>query len=180
MSPFFPRGTTTQARPPAHRYTGAYLDPTGPYETGHRYYDPRLGRFSQPDPSGQEINPCLYAAGDPIDNIDPSGLFWDDIAGVFTSGAKPEGRWVKRCRQSLTRDIGHPGGPRPRRPKGDGEPIETSRSGAHRAGSGCRGGTEGHHRVRGAGRLGRSGQDGKREGRAYPPAPRVIRWVIRG
>jgi hypothetical protein len=29
----------------------------------------------QPDPSGQETNPYLYAAGDPISNSDPTGLF---------------------------------------------------------------------------------------------------------
>ncbi|MFI5859742.1 RHS repeat-associated core domain-containing protein [Streptomyces parvulus] len=33
---------------------------------GHRYYDPTLGRFTQPDPSGQEQNAYLYAASDPI------------------------------------------------------------------------------------------------------------------
>ncbi|MGW1958555.1 RHS repeat-associated core domain-containing protein [Streptomyces sp. NPDC001920] len=42
---------------------------------GHRYYDPTLGRFTQPDPSGQETNPCLYAGGDLINNSDPTGLF---------------------------------------------------------------------------------------------------------
>ncbi|AKZ58924.1 hypothetical protein SAM23877_5879 [Streptomyces ambofaciens ATCC 23877] len=43
---------------------------------GHRYYDPTLGRFTQPDPSGQEQNPYLYADGDPVNRIDPGGL-WD-------------------------------------------------------------------------------------------------------
>lgn len=42
---------------------------------GARYYDPQLGRFTQPDPSGQETNPYLYAAGDPVNRTDPSGLF---------------------------------------------------------------------------------------------------------
>jgi RHS repeat-associated protein len=70
-----PRGTTTEAAPQPHRYTGAYLDPTGLYKMGHRYYDPQLGRFTQPDPSGQETNPYLYAAGDPINNSDPTGLY---------------------------------------------------------------------------------------------------------
>ncbi|MFF9428903.1 RHS repeat-associated core domain-containing protein [Streptomyces sp. NPDC014746] len=57
-----------------YRYAGAYFDPTGLYKMGARYYDPHLGRFTQPDPSGQETNPYLYAAGDPINHIDPSGL----------------------------------------------------------------------------------------------------------
>ncbi|AKZ53094.1 putative secreted protein [Streptomyces ambofaciens ATCC 23877] len=42
---------------------------------GHRYYDPTLGRFTQPDPSGQEKNAYLYAEGDPVNGIDPSGLY---------------------------------------------------------------------------------------------------------
>ncbi|WP_374206370.1 RHS repeat-associated core domain-containing protein [Streptomyces sp. WAC04114] len=42
---------------------------------GHRYYDPTLARFTQPDPSGQETNPYLYAAGDFINNSDPTGLY---------------------------------------------------------------------------------------------------------
>ncbi|GAA2569223.1 MULTISPECIES: RHS repeat-associated core domain-containing protein [Streptomyces] len=70
-----PRGTTTEAVPQPYRYAGAYLDPTGLYKMGHRYYDPTLGRFTQPDPSGQETNPYLYANGDPINNSDPTGLY---------------------------------------------------------------------------------------------------------
>jgi len=41
---------------------------------GVRYYDPHLGRFTQPDPSGQEANPYLYAGGDPVNHTDPTGL----------------------------------------------------------------------------------------------------------
>ncbi|WP_435812018.1 RHS repeat-associated core domain-containing protein [Streptomyces massasporeus] len=86
-----PRGTTTEAVPQPHRYAGTYLDPTGLYKMGHRYYDPSLGRFTQPDPSGQEANPYLYAAGDFINNTDPSGLysiddFASDVATVVDTG----------------------------------------------------------------------------------------------
>jgi RHS repeat-associated protein len=76
-----PRGTTTEAAPQPFRYTGAYLDPTGLYKMGARYYDPQIGRFTQPDPSGQETNFYLYAGGDPINNVDPSGLGWLDALG---------------------------------------------------------------------------------------------------
>ncbi|MQL62894.1 hypothetical protein F6Q10_09805 [Streptomyces vinaceus] len=77
-----PRGTTAEAVPPQpYRYAGAYADPTGLYKMGHRYYDPTLGRFTQPDPSGQESNPYLYAAGDPINNSDPHGLL--SLGGVL-------------------------------------------------------------------------------------------------
>ncbi|MFF7878973.1 RHS repeat-associated core domain-containing protein [Streptomyces californicus] len=57
------------------RYTSTYLDQSGVYKMGARYYDPNLGRFTQPDPSGQEANPYLYAAGDPVNRTDPTGLF---------------------------------------------------------------------------------------------------------
>ncbi|MFF2721919.1 RHS repeat-associated core domain-containing protein [Streptomyces sp. NPDC058011] len=33
-----------------------------------------MGRFTSPDPSGLEVNPYLYAQGDPVNLIDPSGL----------------------------------------------------------------------------------------------------------
>lgn len=85
-----PRGTTTEAVPQPYRYAGTYQDPTGLYKMGHRYYDPALGRFTQPDPSGQETNPYLYASGDPINNSDPTGLFgWPDVGeglGGFAGG----------------------------------------------------------------------------------------------
>ncbi|MFF6881521.1 RHS repeat-associated core domain-containing protein [Streptomyces sp. NPDC012474] len=80
----------TKAAPQPHRYTGAYLDPTGLYKCmGHRYYDPTLGRFTQPDPSGQETNAYLYAAGDPVNNTDPAGLWtgWDTVATAFATVA---------------------------------------------------------------------------------------------
>ncbi|XVV37859.1 RHS repeat-associated core domain-containing protein [Streptomyces sp. CA-100214] len=86
-----PRTTPTESVPQPYRYAGAYADPTGLYKMGHRYYDPTLGRFTQPDPSGQEKNPYLYASGDPINNTDPTGLYGiDDFAqdiGTIAAGA---------------------------------------------------------------------------------------------
>lgn len=57
------------------RYIGAgYLDQSSnTYKLGVRYYDPKLGRFTQPDPTGQEANSYLYAGGDSINNADPTG-----------------------------------------------------------------------------------------------------------
>ncbi|GGW86469.1 hypothetical protein GCM10010320_80160 [Streptomyces caelestis] len=78
-----PRATPTEVVPQPYRYSGAYLDPTGLYKMGHRYYDPTLGRFTQPDPSGEESNPYLYADGDPINNTDPTGLF--DLGGTLAA-----------------------------------------------------------------------------------------------
>ncbi|MDT9682396.1 RHS repeat-associated core domain-containing protein [Streptomyces sp. TRM76323] len=86
-----PRTHTGTQQP--FRYTGAYLDPSGLYKMGARYYDPHLGRFTQPDPSGQENNPYLYATGDPVNNTDPTGLLSIDgignalgIGGILYSG----------------------------------------------------------------------------------------------
>ncbi|MEV6810506.1 RHS repeat-associated core domain-containing protein, partial [Streptomyces sp. NPDC051129] len=76
-----PRTNTGTQQP--FRYTSAYLDPAGLYKMGARYYDPNLGRFTQPDPSGKESNPYLYTAGDPINNTDPTGLFsWSDALDI--------------------------------------------------------------------------------------------------
>ncbi|MFF8633592.1 RHS repeat-associated core domain-containing protein [Streptomyces pilosus] len=47
------RTTPTESVPQPYRYAGAYSDPTGLYKMGYRYYDPSLGRFTQPDPSGR-------------------------------------------------------------------------------------------------------------------------------
>ncbi|MFE3676058.1 RHS repeat-associated core domain-containing protein [Streptomyces griseus] len=74
---YSPRGvqrTTTETVPQPYRFAGGYQDPTGLYHFAARYYDPNIGRFTTPDPSGQEQNPYLYAAGDPVNRIDPNGL----------------------------------------------------------------------------------------------------------
>ncbi|MFJ2738506.1 RHS repeat-associated core domain-containing protein [Streptomyces sp. NPDC087440] len=68
-------GTFTEKVPQPYRFAGGYQDPTGLYHLKARYYDPRIGRFTSPDPSGQEKNPYLYAEGDPVNRIDPMGTF---------------------------------------------------------------------------------------------------------
>ncbi|MFJ2256925.1 RHS repeat-associated core domain-containing protein [Streptomyces sp. NPDC087844] len=74
---YSPRGVTssneTVSQP--YRFAGGYQDPTGLYHNKARFYDPNVGRFTQPDPSGLETNPYLYASGDPTNRIDPAGLF---------------------------------------------------------------------------------------------------------
>lgn len=82
---YSPRGVTvpTEKITQPYRYAGAYQDPTGLYKMGARYYDTRTGRFTQPDPSGQETNPYLYAAGDFINHTDPTGLsFWSTVGDI--------------------------------------------------------------------------------------------------
>jgi RHS repeat-associated protein len=83
---YSPRGVTrttvtTETVPQPFQYAGAYHDPTGLYHLGARSYDPNLGRFTQPDPSGQETNQYLYAGGDPVNEIDPGGtVAWGEYA----------------------------------------------------------------------------------------------------
>jgi len=75
-----PYGTTRTATGPQatanpFRYIGGYLDPSGLYKLGARYYDSALGRFTQQDPAGQRPNLYIYAGGNPVNNTDPTGLF---------------------------------------------------------------------------------------------------------
>lgn len=67
-----PNGLVAENNP--LRWLGLFQDPTGQYHLNHRYYEPRYARFTQPDPSGQELNPYTYATGDPINGSDSSGL----------------------------------------------------------------------------------------------------------
>jgi hypothetical protein len=69
------------------------------YKFGARYYNPVLARWTQPDPLThvadlRQANPYGYAAGDPVNAVDLSGLGLDVFeaieiagAGVVTGGA---------------------------------------------------------------------------------------------
>ena len=66
------------------RYGGGYTDPSGTIKLGARYYNPTTGRFTQPDPSGQETNNYVYAGNNPITNSGPNGLsIWGDIGAAI-------------------------------------------------------------------------------------------------
>ncbi|MFP4536478.1 MAG: RHS repeat-associated core domain-containing protein [Spirochaetaceae bacterium] len=41
---------------------------------GYRFYEPRSGHFTMADPSGRDLHPTRYAAGDPVNFVDPWGL----------------------------------------------------------------------------------------------------------
>jgi RHS repeat-associated protein len=79
-----PYGETTASgsapsTPNPWRYTSAYLDSTGFYKMGMRYYRPELMRWTQQDPLEQPTDPANsnrygYVGGDPINSADPTGL----------------------------------------------------------------------------------------------------------
>ncbi len=74
-------------------YAGGYTDKiTGLIKFGIRYYDTHIGRWTQATPIGGSLqeatkaNPYVYAADDPINEVDPSrkyGQFLCIVAIVF-------------------------------------------------------------------------------------------------
>ncbi|WP_047871531.1 RHS repeat-associated core domain-containing protein [Nocardiopsis sp. RV163] len=55
-------------------FTGAYQFQDGTVHLNHRFHSTFTLGFTQPDPSRQEMNNYAYAACDPINNTDPTGL----------------------------------------------------------------------------------------------------------
>lgn len=69
------------------RLAGHWFDPeTGRHENGWRSYVPEHGRYAQPDPLGPQAgsNERTYAQGDPINRIDPFGLYEIDVHYYLT------------------------------------------------------------------------------------------------
>jgi RHS repeat-associated protein len=69
---------------PNYRFTGAELDSaSGLYHMGARFYDPTIGRWLSEDPLKilfpLTLNFYVYASGNPIIAIDPSGLTECDL-----------------------------------------------------------------------------------------------------
>ena len=71
------------------RLPGQYYDAeTGLYYNLNRYYDPKTGRYLQPDPAGDGLNPYTYVGANPVNAIDPNGLCAARMAtGVAEIGA---------------------------------------------------------------------------------------------
>lgn len=68
------------------QYTGqAWLPEAGRYHYRARTYDPNTGRFQQPDPIlwAGGMNLYAYVGNDPVNGIDPSGL-WPERSGVWS------------------------------------------------------------------------------------------------
>ena len=76
------------AEPPGSGFLGMVTDPTGLICLGHRWYDPRTGRFLSPDPMAGGLytvgawNAYSYGMNNPVLTADPSGLtsIWTIIA----------------------------------------------------------------------------------------------------
>ena len=63
-----------------YQFTGEIRDTNGLTYLRARYLDNSTGRFTQKDPSRLEANLYLYAAANPINRVDPSGLISRDEA----------------------------------------------------------------------------------------------------
>lgn len=73
---------------------GLYDTDTHLVHFGKREYDARDGRWLNKDPllfGGGEANMYVYAGGDPVNHVDPSGLYWTDdamtVVSNFSAGA---------------------------------------------------------------------------------------------
>ncbi|MCA1703577.1 MAG: RHS repeat-associated core domain-containing protein, partial [Actinobacteria bacterium] len=72
------------------RYAGGALDATGLYHFGARYYDPNLGRWTQQDSvvslgDPANANRYAYAGDDPVNFVDPTGLY--DVTDAISDAA---------------------------------------------------------------------------------------------
>lgn len=76
--PFGNSTVTGASVPDPFRFQGIELDATGLYHTDARYYSSRLHRFLSADPLGGSANQFAYAANDPVNSSDPSGLCVED------------------------------------------------------------------------------------------------------
>ncbi len=68
------------------RAPGQYEDvETGFYYNGLRYYIPEMRRYNRPEPIGQagSLDLYMYAGGNPVNRIDPTGLEPWDIKSLF-------------------------------------------------------------------------------------------------
>lgn len=94
---YSPRGVrilaqSTEPVAQPYRFAGNYQDPTGVYHLQARYYDANIGRFTQPDPSGQEQNPYPLdsSVGPPSTSVVTFSVWstgcLSEIAAASTSG----------------------------------------------------------------------------------------------
>jgi len=83
--------TSSTGSPTANpfQYTGRENDGTGLYYYRARYYDPRVGRFTQEDPirfGGGDVNLYAYVGNSPLGSADPLGLWKPPVHTNLTIG----------------------------------------------------------------------------------------------
>ena len=83
-SPYGETIASTGSSTSAYQFTGEARDANGLIYLRARYMDSSAGRFTQRDPSRLEANLYLYAGANPVNRIDPTGLFSrEQIASSF-------------------------------------------------------------------------------------------------
>ena len=89
------------------RYPGQVYDEiTKLHYNHHRYYNPLLGRYMEPDPIGLEggDNPYIYANNDPVNLVDPSGLSY--ASGIDYTASMVYESFYSDFQSSTYRDYG--------------------------------------------------------------------------
>lgn len=98
MNDYYPFGAnfaeSTSTDVQSYKYNGKELDTKGGlnlYDYGARHYDPVLGRFMTVDLLAEKyysISPYAYCANNPVNYIDPLGLWVETTSGWHTDDAK--------------------------------------------------------------------------------------------
>ena len=93
---------TTLATLNPFRYRGYfYDDETGFYYLQSRYYDPEVGRFINSDgyiSTGTGMlgyNMFAYCGNNPVNRVDPTGMFWKEIGNFFSKVWEGIKSWAK-------------------------------------------------------------------------------------